>query len=69
MKREEALLKLQRYYSIRHVMVEQNYITPDDFMAEVLDLVEELGFQPPFSHEMHSKTWRRGGDGHQWDEE
>lgn len=48
MKRSEALLKLQRYYSIRHYMVEDNYISKDRFMDEVLQLIEELGMLPPF---------------------
>ena len=47
MKRSEVLLKLQRYYSIKHVMVEQRYITPDEFMENILQLVEELGMLPP----------------------
>jgi hypothetical protein len=48
MKRSEALLKLQRYYSIRHCMVEAKYITEDQFMDQVLQLVEELGMRPPY---------------------
>jgi hypothetical protein len=48
MKRSEALLTLQRYYSIKHCMVEANYITKDQFMDEVLTLVEELGMRPPY---------------------
>jgi len=48
MKRSEALLKLQRYYGIRHCMVEANYITGANFMDEVLELVEELGMRPPY---------------------
>ena len=49
MKRSEALLKLQRYYGIRHCMVESNYISKDEFMEEVLDLVEEvLEMRPPY---------------------
>lgn len=47
MKRSEILLKLQRFYSIKHIMVEQNYITPNEFMDQVLQLVEELGMSPP----------------------
>jgi hypothetical protein len=41
------LLRLERYYSIRHVMVEFNYITPKEFMDGVLEIVEELGMLPP----------------------
>jgi hypothetical protein len=48
MKRSEVLIKLQRYYGIKHVMVEERYITPDEFMDNVLTLVEELGMLPPY---------------------
>jgi hypothetical protein len=47
MKRSEILIKLQRFYGIKHVMVEQGYISKDQFMDEVLQLVEELGMLPP----------------------
>jgi hypothetical protein len=47
MKRSELLLKLQRYYTQKHCMVEQRYITYQQFMDEVLQLVEELGMLPP----------------------
>lgn len=46
MKRSEVLLKLQRYYSIKHCMVESGHITKDEFMDHVLQLVEELGMVP-----------------------
>jgi len=48
MKRSEMLLKLQRYYGIKHCMVEAGYITPNEFMDSVLQLVEELGMRPPY---------------------
>lgn len=47
MKRSEFLLKLQRYYGMRHCMVTERYISPNTFMDEVLELVEELGMLPP----------------------
>ena len=49
MKRSEVLLKLQRYYSIKHYMVESGHITKDEFMDKVLKSVEELGMLPPES--------------------
>ncbi len=47
MKRSEAIVKLTRMYHIRHVMVEGGYITPQDFMTEVLTYMEHLGMLPP----------------------
>ncbi len=47
MKRSELLIKLQRFYTQKHVMVEGGYITGNQFMDEVLTLVEELGMRPP----------------------
>ena len=47
MKRSEMLLKFQRYYSTTHVMVENNYITSDQFMEGVLCLIEEMQMLPP----------------------
>jgi hypothetical protein len=41
------VLKMARYYNQKNVMVEQNYITPMEFMSSMLELVEELGMLPP----------------------
>lgn len=56
MKRSEMLLKLRRYYSIRHCMIEMGHVTANQFMEEVLTLVEQLGMLPPFSENMISKN-------------
>ena len=47
MKRSEMITILRRFYNQKHVMVEFNYITSDDFMKNVLQLIEELGMLPP----------------------
>ena len=47
MKRSEAVLKMARFYSIRHCMVEANYITFQEFCSEMLELLEEIGIYPP----------------------
>lgn len=41
-KREQLLLKLQRHYGVRHVMVEGGYITNEDYHKEVIQVVEEV---------------------------
>lgn len=41
------ITKLTRMYHIRHVMVEGGYITPQQFMAEVLEYIESLDMKPP----------------------
>lgn len=46
MKRSEMVLKLTKAYSIRHVMVEGRYITPQVFMDEILQYIEDLGMAP-----------------------
>lgn len=56
MKRSELLLKLQRYYTQKHVMVEQGYITYQEFMDQVLQLTEELGMLPPTRVYWNSKN-------------
>lgn len=43
MKKSEMILKMQRFYHIRHVMVEGGYITLEQFMTELLDYQESLG--------------------------
>jgi hypothetical protein len=48
MKRSEMLIKMQRVYGIRHVMVEGGYITVADFMDELLTYMEQTGMEPPF---------------------
>jgi hypothetical protein len=60
MKRSEVLVKLQRYYGFKHVMVEENYITPNEFMDKVLELVEELGMVPPI---LEDQSWKMAGNG------
>lgn len=62
MKRSEMLVKLQRYYGFKHVMVEERYISPNEFMDKVLELVEELGMLPP-------RTGRGFNMVNRWDEE
>ena len=47
MKRSEVVIKMTRYYGIRHPMVEAGYITPLQFMESMLALVEEMGMIPP----------------------
>ena len=52
MKRSEMVIKIARYYSIRHCMVEGNYMTPLQFCEEMLELVEEIGMLPPIHPNM-----------------
>jgi len=47
-KRSEMLIKMQRVYGIRHVMVEGGYITVADFMDELLTYMEQAGMEPPY---------------------
>ena len=61
MKRSEMLLKLQRLYSVRHCMVELDYITKDQFMEEVLYLVEHYGMRPPLWDNFHPTREERLG--------
>lgn len=35
----------------------------------VLQRIEKAGMLPPFSNDIHQKTWREGGTGHQWEPE
>lgn len=46
-KRADMILKMQRMYAIRHVMLEGKYITLEQFMDELLSVVEEQGMLPP----------------------
>lgn len=73
MRRSEALLKLQRFYIVRHVMVEGGYITPNQFMAEVLDYIESLGMMPPRLPEEDCQAlmsiYYGGYTTHQWEED
>jgi hypothetical protein len=59
MKRSEAILKLTRAYHIRHVMVEGGHITPQEFMEEMLSVVEGLGMIPPEHYRPHD--WHERG--------
>jgi hypothetical protein len=56
MKRSEMLLHMQRFYGIRHVMLESGYITLKDFMSELLEYMESKGMQPP---EIETEHWNR----------
>jgi len=56
MKRSEVLLNLQRFYTQKHVMVEFKYITKDEFMDQVLQIVEEMGMLPPTYRFWNSKN-------------
>ena len=69
MKRSQLLLKLQRFYTQKHVMVEQGYIDKNEFMDQVLQLAEDLGMMPPFSDKIYGKVWRDGGSGYEWEKE
>ena len=63
MKRSQALLNLQRFYTQKHVMVDFKYITKDEFMSQVLQLVEEMGMLPPRS----DNPWVYGDN--EWEKE
>lgn len=47
MKRSEMVIKMQRFYAIRFVMVEGGYMTMEQFMGELLDYLGEKGMLPP----------------------
>lgn len=47
MKRSRMLTEMTRFYTIRHVMVEQGYLTPAEFMQELLSRMEAKGMLPP----------------------
>lgn len=42
MKKSDLNLKLRRHYGIRSVMLEGGYITPEEFVSEVIQVVEEF---------------------------
>ena len=59
MKRSEMLLKLERLYYIRHVMVESGHLPVKDFMDEILATTEQGGTalpipEPKFKQGPHS---------------
>jgi hypothetical protein len=64
MKRSEVLLNLQRFYTQKHVMVEFKYTTKDEFMDQVLQLVEEMGMRPPYNAADDDET-----DSCEWEKE
>lgn len=47
MKRSEVVLKMARYYSLKQCMVEQRYITVEEFCSQLLELAQDLGMEPP----------------------
>ena len=48
----------------------QNADYMSDGMADfLLERLEQSGLQPPFCYEIYYKTWRKNGDGHEWEEE
>jgi hypothetical protein len=47
MTREEMVIKLTKHYAIRHVMVEGGYLTPMEFMDEILANLEASGMLAP----------------------
>ena len=51
MKRSEMLLNLEKFYYIRHVMVEQNHLTVKEFLNELLQYIEYKGMNPPLTFE------------------
>ena len=72
MKRSEMLIKIARYYGIRHCMVESNYITPLEFCQEMLELIEDLGMVPPIQEENSFQMLDTGEMTyavHEWEEE
>jgi hypothetical protein len=72
MKRSEMIIKMQRFYGIRHCMFEGKYITLEEFMTEMLDYIEHLGMAPPpVSAEDQQAIMHVYMDGNvrQWDED
>jgi hypothetical protein len=47
MRKSEMALKMARYYTTRYCMVEQGYITSQEFFSEMLNSMEGLGMLPP----------------------
>lgn len=47
MKKSDLNLKLCRHHGIRAVMMEGGYITPEEFMSEVISVVEEFMVPKP----------------------
>jgi len=47
MKRSEMVLKLHRFYNIRHCMVEGKNLTVSEFCDEIIQIVEHNGMLPP----------------------
>ena len=62
MKRKEMLMWLQRHYGIRHCMVDQYYITIEQFCDEVLSLMESKGMLPPIAEFKPIETKVEGFD-------
>lgn len=72
MKRTEALLKLNRLYNIRHVMVEGGYISSDEFMNEVLTTIESvIGMKPPWNDGEYQRQCKKyiEPEGYAWERE
>lgn len=67
MKRSEMILKMERFYNIRHVMLESGYISLTEFMTEFLDHIEYNGMLPPYKNEerQYPDTLKQ----HSWEEE
>lgn len=36
---------------------------------DLLKMIEDQGMLPPFNHDAFYRTWRDGGNGHEWEEE
>lgn len=73
MKRSEMLVSMQKFYVIRHVMLENKYITLDQFMKELLDYQESLGMLPPkitiLPDSYNRAEGSYGFEVHEWEEE
>jgi len=42
---------------------------PSQIAEAILQTVENSGMLPPFTHDLYAKTWRDGGEGHEWEAE
>ena len=54
MKRSQALIYMQKIYSIRHCMVEGRYITLEQFFNEMLAYMENKGLTQEWEPEEES---------------
>lgn len=68
MKRSKMILEMERFYNIRHVMLESQYISLNQFMNELLDHLEYKGMLPP-TIQKNDGPWDEAYDINKWEPE